>query len=198
MILTKPSTAITISLVLEDGNQTKYPQAQLLNSFGAAIGSPVNLTHGYDGTYVGTLTTPASNGVYPLHFVVFDDAGRTIESTLYGRDNDSLVVEQDLSEIENDVWKVLRSSIATPGSFGEAVKVIMGISAKSNMRLDNEVYDVNGFMTSARLRVFPDIATASTSTPGGSGEGEIFTVNITGTPDGVHICAPSTVLGLGS
>ena len=84
------------------------------------------------------------------------------------------------------------------GSFGQAIKILMGISAKSNMRFDNAVYDSNGFMTSARIRVFANSTDATNSTPGGTGENEIFTLQLTGTPDGTFVCTPSTVLGLGS
>lgn len=81
------------------------------------------------------------------------------------------------------------------GSLGEAVQVIHGISGKSNMRIDNTVYDVNGFLTSCRLRVFPDSATTTASTDGGITEGEIFTITLAGTPDGTFPVLPATVRG---
>ena len=49
--------------------------------------------------------------------------------------------------------------------------------------MDNTVF-VNGVLTSARIRHFPDAATAAAATDGGTAEGEIVTYLITSAPNG--------------
>lgn len=199
MLTAGPGSSVGVSLTLEDGNTGQYPNVQLVDSTGALIGSPIDLDHAHDGTYVGIIpAAPLTTGYYHLHFAVWADISRTIPSSVYSRDNEILVVETQTTEIASAVWDQLVDNNQVAGSFGQAIKILMGISAKSNMRFDNAVYDSNGFMTSARIRVFANSTDATNSTPGGTGENEIFTLQLTGTPDGTFVCTPSTVLGLGS
>ena len=199
MLTAGPSSSIGVSLTLEDGNTGQYPNVQLIDSTGALIGSPVDLDHAHDGTYVGVIPAlPATLGYYHLHFAVWADVSRTISSSVYSRDNEILLIQTQANDIAAAVWEEALADHIAAGTMGQAMSVLLGISAKSNMRFDNAVYDSNGFMTSARMRVFPDSATASASTQGGTGEGEIFTLQLTGTPDGTFVCTPTGVLGLGS
>ena len=50
---------------------------------------------------------------------------------------------------------------------------------QSNYVLDQTIYNASGVLTSARIRIFPNSASASAATNGGMGEGEIasFTVS---------------------
>ena len=199
MLTAGPSSSLGVSLTLEDGNTGQYPNVQLVDSTGSLIGSPVNLDHAHDGTYVGVIPAlPASTGYYHLHFAVWTDVSRTVASSIYGRDNETLLIQTQTADIAGQVWEENLADHLVSGTMGHAIALLKGISAKSNMRFDNAVYDSNGFMTSARIRVFADSTSASASTPGGTGEGEIFTLQLTGTPDGTFVCTPSTVLGLGT
>lgn len=86
-------------------------------------------------------------------------------------------------------------SAPTVDSVGETLAVLMAVMGKSRVFQDNFVYDGNGFLTSCRIRVFATSAAAQAATLGGSGEGEIFTTTITGTPDATQVQLPATVLG---
>ncbi len=197
MILVEPGESFPLTLTLEDGKTDRFPRAQMLDETGSPLGSPVDLTHRLNGTYTGTATAPATAGQFPVNFTVYDDAGHTTVSPRYGRTDETVVVAS-LASTAADVWDVLRTASVVPGSFGEAVKVLFGVAGKSNYRIDLMVYDPNGFLSSARLRVFPDAATAAASTKDAvAAEGEIATITLTGSPDGTFSVLPSTVLGIG-
>lgn len=87
------------------------------------------------------------------------------------------------------------SATPTANSVEEALTVLMGLMGKSRVYQDNFVYNANGFLTSCRIRVFATSAAAQSATPGGTGEGEVFTTTLTGTPDAVQLQLPATVLG---
>lgn len=82
--------------------------------------------------------------------------------------------------IADAVWDESLAGHFTAGSAGLAVFLASGL--KCRYVLDNTAYDAFNLMTSGRLRVFADDATASAATEGGTGEGEIaaFTVEATG------------------
>ena len=82
---------------------------------------------------------------------------------------------------------------STAGSLGEAAQVARG--ARLFYRLDNFTRNpTTSFLTSVRLRIFPDAATATASTSGGVGEGELYTATVTGTPDGTFPQLPDDVV----
>lgn len=82
---------------------------------------------------------------------------------------------------------------AASGSLGETLRVLLGVAGQQNMRIDSMFYS-GEFLSSCRVRVFPDAATASASTSGGDGEGELYTLTLAGVlASGV---LPSTVLGV--
>lgn len=177
-----------LSHTLADGATDQYPRARVYNASNTLIDT-VDLTHVALGRYGGSTTL--GTGRYTVHTLVYSDSGHSTVNTRYEADEDVYVTDS-----AEEVWKVARSGVTTAGSFGEAVKVMLGSIGKANYRIDNAVYDANSFMTSCRLRVFPDAATASASTAGGSGEGELYTITITGTPDGTYPVLPATVLGV--
>lgn len=74
---------------------------------------------------------------------------------------------------------------STPGSVGRALQITQGL-AQHLMRIDNVVYDGNvpPNMTSSRVRLFATKTALDASTPGGTGEGEIYTHNVAATYDG--------------
>jgi hypothetical protein len=60
------------------------------------------------------------------------------------------------------------------------------------------VYDVNGFLTSARIRIFETSALASAATVDAADgvDGELARVDLTGVADLIHLALPDNVLGL--
>lgn len=188
LIIATAGDSVTLSLVLGDGGTGMYPTAYVYDEAGS-LDATVDLSHTSLGRYAGSFTV--GSGRFFAHYVVYSDAGRTTVSPLYQADQDTIT-----TELASQVWDAPRSGVTVAGSMGEAVRLMLGSIGKANYRIDNAVYDANSFMTSCRLRVFPDSATATASTAGGSGEGELYTVTVSGTPDGTFPQLPSTVLGL--
>jgi len=103
------STAL-LELVLVDGDTSRFPQVEIYDSAGVAIGaSPVDLTSTAGGLYQGTVAAPAA-GAYSCIFITYSDAGHT---TLVGnieRVSDHLRVVPPVAE---SVW-----GEPLPGAFG--------------------------------------------------------------------------------
>jgi hypothetical protein len=80
-------------------------------------------------------------------------------------------------------------------SLGEGV--LISRNEKLFFRLDNFVRNpTTGFATSARLRIFPDSATAAASTQGGIGlQGALVSTTVTGLADGTFAVLPQDVRG---
>lgn len=85
----------------------------------------------------------------------------------------------DYQHVTNAVWNAPRSEHTESNSFGEGVQNILGLLHQNSI-VDNTVYDVNGILTSARIRVFSDKDSALAATDGGSDEGEIAEFAIDG------------------
>jgi len=84
-----------------------------------------------------------------------------------------------------------------PYSVAETLQLLRGLACKSTVLIDNHAYDANGFLLSARVRVFPTEALAAAATPGAtSSEGEIYTTTLTGTPSSLFPTRPATVRGV--
>lgn len=190
LLLSSPGASVQLSLTLEDLDATKFPQATVYDSSDSLVAT-VDLPHVVNGRYSASYTTPGTADKFSVQYIVYSDSGHTALDTDYGADQDSLI-----TDIYDSVWSTARTA-GGAGSFGEAVRTVLGVAGKSNMRIDLMVYDVNGFLTSARIRLFPNSATASASTSGGTGEGEILTMNLSGTPDALFSVLPTTVLSTG-
>jgi hypothetical protein len=81
--------AVPISLLLADGDGTKHPQASIHDETGVHL-QTLNLAHATNGLYVpAALYFMPDTSFITVVFVVYDDAGHTIESTRYNRVSDS-------------------------------------------------------------------------------------------------------------
>jgi hypothetical protein len=70
---------ITLSCRLDDGVESKYPQATVYNKDGTLI-TTKNLSHIGEGHYSDITWTPSSSGYYTVNYTIYDDGGRTINS----------------------------------------------------------------------------------------------------------------------
>lgn len=116
---------------------------------------------------------------------------------IVGDDHDSLLIvlndPADRALIAAAVRDV-NLAAAAAGSLGEGI--LIARNGRVAYRLDNYVRNsTTGFADQARLRIFPDQATAAASTSGGSGEGELVSVQINGTPHGVFTVLPVDIVG---
>jgi hypothetical protein len=196
-ILAAQGETVPLTLVLEDGNAALFPEAKVYNEVGTLVGT-VTLVHVSGGLYRGTFAVPTAEK-FSVVYTVFVDALRTIPSSVYGRAKDVIVADAPASSaslLSAAVWDEARSGHAVPGSFAEALRVLVGSQGKANARWDQMLYDANGHMTSARIRVFPTAAIAQASTNGGSGQGESHSITITSSPNTSFPALPETVLGV--
>ena len=116
-----PSVSTLLSLNLNDGSGSQFPRASVFA--GGTLITTVDLTHVSLGRYTG-VWVPASAVDYDVIFVVYSDAGRTIESLIYTRElerwqPDTLTAGAAPSLIADAVWDELLAGHTAAGSAGE-------------------------------------------------------------------------------
>ena len=79
-----PSTAVVLSLQLDDGVTSQYPQAVVRVAATGFVEATVNLVHVGSGLYTASWS-PATNGPYQVAYTVYNDAAHTTPNTDYGR-----------------------------------------------------------------------------------------------------------------
>lgn len=107
-----------LELVLADGDTSRFPQAEIYDNAGVAIGaSPVNLSHVADGLYQGTLTAPAVGG-YSIIYLTYSDAGHTTLVANIERVSEHMRVT---NSVQDDVWDEALAGHLSAGSTGKAL-----------------------------------------------------------------------------
>lgn len=142
-------SVVPIVMILEDGAEDQYPQAEIYAGGGTAPLAVLDLEHKVKGRYEATWT-PATAGVYTAHFTVYTDVPRTVESIVYTREAEQMVVTV------NDTDDIALMMVRVLGLVHE------------NVFIDSTVHDVNGQLVSARVRVFSSKAHVELATDGGS------------------------------
>jgi len=83
-----PGATMPLSLTVADGATGKYPQAEVYADDGTLLGT-YDLTHRGNGLYTNNLQTmPTSHEFVTAVYVVYNDAGHTVESTTHLRASD--------------------------------------------------------------------------------------------------------------
>lgn len=140
---------VTLLLVLEDGNVSMFPQAEVYVAGSAVPLSTVDLAHMAKGRYEA-VWTPTVVGTYSVLFVTYADAGHVVESLVYTREGEQIFVTQ--SHIDDIAAKLIR---------------VLGL-VHENAFIDNTTYDSNCMLLTARLRIFTTKAEAQAATDGGA------------------------------
>jgi len=130
---------VPIVLILEDGIETRYPQAEVYEPGGTVPIATVDLPHKAKGRYEGSWTPTAAN-IYTLHFFVYADAGHTIEDISYTRSVDQIAATD--SNVDDLAAGIIR---------------LLGL-VHENIFIDKTVHDVNGQLLEARVRLFDSAA----------------------------------------
>lgn len=141
--------AVPIVMILEDGAQDQYPQAELYVGGGVTPLTVIDLEHKAKGRYEGSWT-PSSVGVFTAQFIIYSDSGHTIESIMYVQAVEQIVVTV------NDTDDIALMMVRVLGLVHE------------NVFIDNTVHDINGQLVAARVRVFDSKASVELATDGGS------------------------------
>ena len=154
---------VPLSLTLFDGASGQFPRARVYDSADAEVsGSPFNLTEvGSTGRYTNAAFTPIAIGTFTARFVVYSNAGHTIENLKYQRDQDSFRVA------------VLEASAT------DAIR-ILGLS-QDNYMLDEQSYDAKGLLEKGRIRIFANAVALADASAGAADntDSEIQRYNIT-------------------
>lgn len=145
----KIGEAVPLVMILEDGNENQYPQAEIYAPGGTSPIATVDLDHRVKGRYEGSWT-PSSVGPFSAQFFVYSDAGHTIENIVYVRAVEQIFVS------ESDV-----------DDLASAIVRLLGLNHE-NAFIDNTVFDTFGQLVSARIRIFDSKANAEAATDGGS------------------------------
>ncbi len=143
--------AVTLVEVMPDGAETVHPQAEVYEPGGAVPVATVDLLHQAKGRYEGSWT-PAAVGSYAVVFIVYADAGHTVEHIAYTRESEQIFVAQ--SDSDDLATMIVR---------------LLGLNLE-NAFIDNCTYDSNEMLLTARLRIFDSKTNLDAATEGGVGE----------------------------
>lgn len=173
MLLGRVGQSKLLELTLSDQDTGKFPQAEIYNSSGSLV-TTINLTHVAKGQYQGAWASPTL-GSFSILYLVYNEAGHTTRST-HEPGSDLLdVLTFSVDTIPGQVWEELKASHVTSGSFGEAVRFVLG--HMGHFVVDEELtHDANNRPLTMRRRIFTNSTDVANATPGGSGEGEILTL----------------------
>jgi hypothetical protein len=109
---------VLLELVLVDGDTSRFPQAEIYDDSGVAIGaSPVDLSSVSGGLYQGTFVAPVV-GNYSIVYITYSDVAHTIVVGNIERVAEHLRVT---NSVQDDVWDEAIAGHLTAGSTGLAL-----------------------------------------------------------------------------
>lgn len=125
MIPAEAGIPTPLEIMLLDGAVGKGVRVWVRTTAGILV-TTSTLTHIGEGLYTGMWTPPA-NGYYHANFVVYKDTSYSEEDITYSRLSETYTVTTPLTPevIAAKVWEELLVSHMTPGSFGEAISLIL-------------------------------------------------------------------------
>jgi len=129
LILVEEGDGIPIVLQIADGNTGLFPQAKIRSDAGDDLGT-VSLSHIANGLYQ-TIFTMTDDPYISATYIVYTDAGHTVESDIYCRDVDTFLLimpseyKADVSALETKIDSVI-STLASMDTDLDFVKSIEG------------------------------------------------------------------------
>ena len=147
--------SVPIVMILEDGNTTQYPQAEIYAAGATVPLVTLDLVHKAKGRYEAS-HTPATPGVYAALFIVYADGAHTAESIVYVRAVEQIFVTQ--SNVDDLAAKIVR---------------VLGL-VHENAFIDNTVHDAFGQLVAARVRLFDSKPNVEAATDGGAETGGLL------------------------
>ena len=127
MISADVGVSTPLELMLFDGATTKGVRVRIRTTAGVLVTSVI-LTHVGEGLYTGTWL-PVATGYFHANYTAYTTGACTVEDLLYTRTTELYKVV-DPGGIDPDiyahaVWDVLLGNFTVPGSFGEAIGIIL-------------------------------------------------------------------------
>lgn len=139
--------AVPLVMILEDGSEDKYPQAEIYGAGGTFPVTTLSLSHTARGRYEAEWV-PSAVGAFSAVFITYVDAGHSIESIVYTREVEQVFVTQ--SGVDD---------------LAAAVTRLLGLNHE-NAFIDNTVFDVADQLLSARIRLYDSKVNAEAATDG--------------------------------
>lgn len=103
-----------------------------------------------------------------------DDLPSAIDTALTATHGTGSWQSAAAGNIADAVWNAMQTDHTIAGSFGDLVRRVVALQ-KENYFIDQMNYNIQGLMTSGRIRLFNTKAEALAATDGGTGEGEFAT-----------------------
>ena len=135
MLLATVSEAVTLSMLASDGRTDLFGQARVYNSVGGLV-STLSLAHAAEGVYQ-VQYTPTVEGYFSVVYQLYFDAGHTVDAG-YEHQGEAL----DVNSFRTNILKVL------------------GLGHENTV-VDQQVYDVDGNLQTARVRAYDSAANAT-------------------------------------
>ncbi len=155
MILANVGQAVPLTLILEDGDAAKFPQALVYLSGANTPLSTVNLVGISSGYYAGSFTVPSSDKFIVVYTVYTDGTYATVDVT-HGKSEDLIVsdaganvVEAQLNVSYDDTLQILRAAAWMDRS-GQTVSSPAAATITVKDELDNVLF------TQLSTTPFPD------------------------------------------
>lgn len=125
MITADAGVPTPLEIMLFDGATDKGVRVWVRSTSGILV-TAKTLVHVGEGLYTGTWTAP-SNGFYHANFVVYTTPLLALEDLNYSRVTEiyKVSVPLDATTIATEVWNQILTDHADPGSFGEAIAIIL-------------------------------------------------------------------------
>lgn len=158
MILITTNEATTLAMVAADGRTDLYGRAVVYDSLGG-VTATVDLTHVAGGLYQASYT-PTVSGYYQVVYRMYFDALRTQDA--------GYEVQGETLDVSNFRTNIIR---------------LLGL-VHENALIDQTVYDGDGNLTSARVRLYDsaaNAASASAASPAAYNTGKIAEWQVTAT-----------------
>ena len=140
---------VPLAMLLEDGNESQFPQAEIYAAGGTTPLTTLDLVHKARGRYEANYLLDTA-GVFTAVFITYADSGHTVENISYSREQEQLVVTQ--YGIDDLAIKLIR---------------VLGL-VHENAFIDNTVHDPFGQLVAARVRIFDSKEHCEAATDGGS------------------------------
>jgi len=143
----KVGEAVPIAMILDDGNELQYPQAEIYEPGAVVPTATLDLLHKVRGRYEESWT-PSAVGAYSAVFIVYSDAAHTVENIVYERSIEQIfVTESDIDDL------------------AAAVVRLLGLNHE-NAFIDNTDFDIMNQLISCRIRIFDSKTNAEAAQDG--------------------------------
>ena len=138
---------VSLVMILEDGIENQYPQAEIYAPGDIVPIVTIDLSHIVKGRYEGSWT-PSTVGTYSAHFFVYSDITHTIENIVYVRAIEQIFVTN--SDVDDLAAAVVR---------------LLGLNHE-NAFIDNTSFDAMSQLIGCRIRLYDSKVNAEAAQDG--------------------------------